>query len=61
MDDKGKNGRKTFCHREKSFFPEMLFSTDLLGPEEVILSFAQNLSKYLECPYKLITDVCHVR
>ena len=39
----------------------MLFSTDLLGPEEVILSIAQNLSKYLVCPYKLITDVCHTR
>ena len=39
----------------------MFVSVDLLGPKEVILSFAQFLSKYFAGPDKLLPDKCHVR
>ena len=40
---------------------EMFVSVDLLGPKEMILSFAQYSAKYLVDPDKLLPDICHVR
>ena len=34
---------------------------DLLGPKEMIISLAQNLSKNHVCPYELCHDICHIR
>ena len=45
----------------KQLIFEMFVSIDLLGPKEVILSFAQYLSKYLVYPDKMMPDICHVR
>ena len=39
----------------------MFVSIDLLGPEEMVLSTAQYLSKYLAEPYNMFRDVCHTR
>ena len=38
----------------------MFVSIDLLGPEGMILSFAQQMSKNLVNPDKIFTDICHV-
>ena len=45
----------------KQLFFEMFVSIDLLGPKELILSYAQCLAKYLMDPDKLLPDICHVR
>ena len=39
----------------------MFVSIDVLGVKEGILSFAQELLKYLVNPYKMFPEVCHVR
>ena len=39
----------------------MFVSTDILGPKEMILSFAQKVSKHLLDPCELFFDICHVR
>ena len=38
----------------------MFLSIDLLGPEGMILSFAQKMSKNLVNPDKKFPDICHV-
>ena len=45
----------------KQLFFEMFVSIDLLGPKEMILLFAQYLSKHLVDTVKLLPDICHVR
>ena len=45
----------------KQLIFEMFVSIDHLGPKEVILSFAQYLSKYLGDPDKMLPDICLVR
>ena len=45
----------------KQLFFEMFVSIDLLDHKEVILSIAQNLSKYHVDPDKLLSDICPVR
>ena len=45
----------------KQLFFEMFVSIDLLGPKEMILLFAQYLSKHLVDADKLLPDICHVR
>ena len=39
----------------------MFVSINLLGPREMILSIAQNLSNYILDPDKLLPDICHVQ
>ena len=39
----------------------MFVSIDLLGPREMILSIAKNLSNYILDPDKLLPDICHVQ
>ena len=45
----------------KLFFFGMFVSIDLLGPKEMIISFAWKLSKNLVDLYKLFFDVCQTR
>ena len=45
----------------KQLFFEMFVSIDLLGPKEMILLFAQFLSKHIVDPDNLLPDICHVR
>ena len=58
LDDTRKND---LLSAWKQFFFEMFVSIDLLGPKEMILSFAQHLSKNLVDPDKLLPDIYHVR
>ena len=39
----------------------MFVSIDALGVKEMILSFAQEMSKYLVNPYEMFPEVYHVR
>ena len=50
LDDTRKIGSKTFVTVKTAFFWNVCFF-DILGPKELILSFAQKLSKYLVDPY----------
>ena len=45
----------------KQLYFEVFVSIDILGPKEMIWSFAQYLSKNLVNPYKLLLDIGHVR
>ena len=45
----------------KRLFFEMFVSIDLLGPEEMILTIAQFLSKYIVDPSKIPPDFFQVR
>ena len=58
LDDARKN---ELLSSWKRLFFEIFVSIDLFGPKEMILSFAQNLSKYLVDPDKLLPDISHVR
>ena len=50
-----------FCHLENCFFLKCFFTIDLLGPKEVMLSFAQYLPQNLNYPYKLLPEDFHTR
>ena len=58
LDDTRKN--EIWSSWSQLFF-ETFVSIDLLGPKEMILSFAQYLSKYIVDPDILLPDICHVR
>ena len=58
LDDTRKN--EIWSSWRQLFF-EAFVSIDLLGPKEMILSFAQYLSKYIVDPDILLPDICHVR
>ena len=58
LDDTRKND---FLSSWKQLFFEMFVSIDLLGPREMILSIAKNLSNYILDPDKLLPDICHVQ
>ena len=58
LDDTRKND---LLSSWKQLFFEMFVSINLLGPKEMILSFAQYLSKYLVDPDKFLPDICHVQ
>ena len=45
----------------KRLFFEMFVSIDFLGPEEMILTIAQFLSKYIVDPSKMSLDFFQVR
>ena len=45
---------------KKTFF-EMIVPIDLLGPKEMIFSFAQKMSKNLVDPFKMISDIYQVQ
>ena len=57
---RGKTGQSFLSSWEQLIFV-MFVSIDLLGPKEMILSFAQYLSKYIVDPDILLPDICHVR
>ena len=48
-------GEKRLCLWKRLFF-EMFVSIDHLGPEEMILTLAQYLSKYIVDPSKMSSD-----
>ena len=45
---------KTFVIVKTATFWNVFFSVDLVDPKEIILSFAQNLSKNLVDPYDIV-------
>ena len=52
LDNTRKNRPKTFVIAKKAFV-EMFVSINLLGPKEMLLSFAQSMSKHHVVPYNV--------
>ena len=60
LDNTRKNRPKTFAIAKKAFF-EMFVSINLLGPKEMLSSFAQSMSKHLVDPYIVFLVIFHVQ